>query len=392
MDITQRGIITLMKSAVTEQALPLPEGFDLGAAYRVFKPHHMSTLMYDGAVRCGISRSDPMMQKLFGQYCQVLMISERQMQDVHRVCAAFDAAGIDYMPLKGSVMKARYPKPELRIMGDADILIRVEQSERIAAVMESLGFVPQSGARYEMVWESDRLHLELHKKIVAEDNNDFYGYLGDGWRMASHCDGKRWSMRAEDEFIYLFIHFARHFRDGGIGCRHVLDLWVFLRSFPQLDMDYIRGEMEKLGQHMFYDNMLRLLSVWFEGAPEDEITAMLTEYIFAGGSYGDATSKALSFALAHESVKDGAAPMKGARLRFFLRILFLGVDELKDKYTVLQKAPWLLPVVWVYRPFYKLLFEKKDVDRRLSQVESISDAGVNDRVKFFRAVGLELRK
>ena len=74
MDTTQRGIITLIKSAVTEQSLPLPEGFDLAAAYSIVKRHHISTLIYDGAVRCGISRTEPIMQKLFGEYCKALLI------------------------------------------------------------------------------------------------------------------------------------------------------------------------------------------------------------------------------------------------------------------------------------------------------------------------------
>lgn len=39
---------------------------------------------------------------------------------------AFDAGGIDYMPLKGSILKDLYPRHEMRMMGDADILIRME--------------------------------------------------------------------------------------------------------------------------------------------------------------------------------------------------------------------------------------------------------------------------
>ena len=35
-----------------------------------------------------------------------------------------DENGIDYMPLKGACLKLIYPQPELRLMGDADILIK----------------------------------------------------------------------------------------------------------------------------------------------------------------------------------------------------------------------------------------------------------------------------
>ena len=38
-------------------------------------------------------------------------------------------------------MKALYPAPELRVMGDADVLIRLEQYEKIVPLMEKMGFV-----------------------------------------------------------------------------------------------------------------------------------------------------------------------------------------------------------------------------------------------------------
>ena len=127
MTTTQQSIITLLKSAITGEPYPLPDDFDLAAIYPQVKKHHMDALLYEGAVRCGIPRKDPVMQELFQRYCRSLLVSEGQMGEVARIFAAFDAAGIDYLPLKGVNMKPRYPKPELRSMGDADILIRTEQ-------------------------------------------------------------------------------------------------------------------------------------------------------------------------------------------------------------------------------------------------------------------------
>ena len=95
MDITQRGMITLLKSALTGEPLALPEGFDMEAAYLQIRRHHVAAMAYDGAVRCGISRQEPAMQKLFRSCCQALMVSERQMREVGRIFAAFDRAGID---------------------------------------------------------------------------------------------------------------------------------------------------------------------------------------------------------------------------------------------------------------------------------------------------------
>lgn len=74
---------------------------------------------------------------------------------------------------------------------------------------------------------------------------------------------------------------------------------------------------------------------------------------------------------------------------YLLRLAFPGVVMLRGKYTILRKAPWLLPVVWIYRPFYKLLFERKDLRKRQAEVNGLSDEKIKTRQDFLDAVGLD---
>jgi hypothetical protein len=246
MNVTQRGVIALMKSAVLQKPQALPEGFEIREAMPLIRRHHIAALAYDGAERCGLTRKDPAVAKLFQAYCSSLLVSEGQMREITRIFRAFEEAGIDYLPLKGCNMKTLYPKPELRTMGDADILIRMGQYERIVPVMESLGFVHKYESDHELVWENRGLNVELHKYLIPTYNRDLYAYFGDGWQLAVSGGGSRWDMTAEDTFVFLFTHFAKHYRDGGIGCRHVLDLWVYLRANPELNMEHVRSVLDRL--------------------------------------------------------------------------------------------------------------------------------------------------
>ena len=65
--------------------------------------------------------------------------------------AAFEKNGIAHMPLKGILMKQLYPRPDMRIMGDADILIRVEQYEKIKPLLEELGFAEKLESDHELI-------------------------------------------------------------------------------------------------------------------------------------------------------------------------------------------------------------------------------------------------
>lgn len=386
MDTIHQGIITLLRSAVTGEKLALPAGFDIEAAYPQIKRHHMVTLTYDGAVRCGIPSDHPVMQQLFGAYCRALMKSEGQQRELKRIFAAFDENGIDYMPLKGCKMKALYPKPELRIMGDADILIRMEQYQRIVPIMESLGFADSAESDHELVWKSPNLYLELHKRLIPSYNEDFYAYYGDGWKLAKCAEGTRFSMTPEDEMIYLFTHFAKHYRDGGIGCRHVVDLWVYRRANPGLDEAYIRRELEKLRLYKFYVNILQLLAVWFEDAAPDDKMEFMTGFLFASGSWGVMDSRVLSIGVRDMRRTGGSLE---SRLRYILRTAFPSREVLRHKYTVLQKAPWLLPLVWLVRPFYKLLFERESLDVHGRQLKAMNQKNLDQRHQLLNYVGLD---
>ena len=384
MDLTQRGILLLLKSAITQQPQELPEGFDMEAAYPLIRQHHMAALCYDGAVRCGVPRQHPVMQEMFRSYCKMLAVSEGQMRQISRIYAAFDANGIDYMPLKGCNMKALYPKPELRTMGDADILIRVEQYDQIVPVMEGLGFVEAREGEHEYVWKSSQLYLELHKRLMPESVKDYDAYFGVGWEAAKRILGHRYAMTVEDTYIFLFVHFAKHYRAGGIGCRHLVDLWIYCRENPDMDEAYVQAEMEKLQLLAFYQNTKRLIAMWFEDAQGDERTAFMTTYVFESGSFGSSENMILSHA-----VRDYAHTGQRSRLAYLFSSVFPPVKHAQKRYPLLKKAPWLLPAVWIIRLFRAAFMERKSVRKTVRELKILKQDRVDARQEMLRYVGLD---
>ena len=246
MNSIQLGVLTLLKSAITGDCYPLPEGFDMEQALPVLKHHGIQTMGYLGAIHCGISKAEPVMQRLFTYYCRSTVFSQRQLNKLQEIVVAFDENSIDYMPLKGAIMKHLYPSNELRPMADADVLIRVEQYDRIIPVMQELGFSFDKESDHELHWECPELHVELHKRLVPSNNGDLCSYYLSPWRFAILKSGHCYQMSAEDQFVFLFVHFVKHFRGGGIGCRHVVDLWVFRKKHPEMDQSYIHQELNKI--------------------------------------------------------------------------------------------------------------------------------------------------
>lgn len=386
MNTIQQGIILLLKSAITGESYPLPDGFSIEAACPIIKKQGLITLAYDGAVRCGISRKEPAMEELFRSYYAVLLRSERQMVKVNQIFEKFEEAGIDYLPFKGCVMKQLYPKPELRVMGDADILIRMPQYECIKPILETLGFVLKQESDCELVWTCPELYMELHRRMVQPSQMDYDAYFGDGWSRAVQLNGYRYTFSPEDMYIYLFMHFTKHYRCGGIGCRHVVDIWVYRRANPGMQEEYINRELEKLNLRQFHENFLRMLDVWFGDGQPDEITEFIAKRIFSGGSWG--SEKDYHVFLALQKTKKPER-IKNSRLFYTLRMLFPPLQQMRKTYPMLDHFPVLLPIAWLMRGIRVLLYKRKKIGKVVKTGKLISDQALQSHQEGLRMVGLE---
>ncbi len=384
MDTIQKGLTTLLRSAITGEALPLPEEFRLEDAMGMIRRHSIVTLVYEGAVHCGIDRKTAAMQQLFQSYCKLLMQSEAQGQAIDRLFAAFDQNGIDYLPLKGCSMKALYPRPELRLMGDADVLIREKQyPQKIKPLLETLGYSFLKESVHEIVWTSRPLYLELHKNLTPAHHKVQLNYFRDSWSMAIRKTENRYVMSPEDTLLFQFAHFVRHYIDSGIGCRHVVDLWVYIRSNPDLDQEKLHRELEKLGLSAFYENICRMIAVWFEEKDSDPKIDFLTASIFESGSWGTELNQALSLGLRRQQISTRATE---SRFFYLFRIVFPKRISLLRDYPVLNRYPWLLPWIWLVRLCRKVLsgtiqfdahrrnlklFTQENLDRKRASLEFV---------------------
>lgn len=386
MDALQQGTLALVKAAITGQACALPEGFQIDQAADMIQRHKITGLAYEGAVKCGIDRQCSTMQDMFKRYYADIIRHEWQMQLLNKLEAAFQENGIDYLPLKGTILKSLYPQPATRVMGDADILIREEQNHKIKPVMEQLGFQEGPVSDHELHWYHPWLHAELHRWIVPKSSIDLYRYFETGWTKAIPASGCRYTFRAEDHFIFLFVHYAKHYRGGGIGLRQLVDLWVYQQANPNMDMDYIRNELSQLKMQIFFDNTQRMLSVWFDGGVSDDKTAFMTDYIWHSGSWGSSEKHQTAEGISSEKA---AGSRTKSRFIYLCQVIFPPVNILKNRYPILEKSPWLLPVLWPIRWISALLFRHKNINNYATIIKNRSADKTDAYLQELQYVGLD---
>ncbi len=374
MNTVQKGVITLVRSALLQQPLELPASFKIDDAMPYLRCHHIQALGYEGAILCGVPKTNETMQKLFKAYCSSVIVTTRQDDAVKKLLAAFEDNGIDYIPLKGSAMRPLYPKPELRTMSDADILIRPEQYPEIPQILQALGYTFFSEGNHDYSWRCDALFLELHYCLLAASENSFVLEHSDGWSAAHHADGFRYAMTPEDEWIYLFRHFAKHYA-AGVGIRYVADLWMYLRYHPNLDDTYINSEFEKLELLRFYRNVIKLITVWFESAEADDKTDVMTDYIFSSGSFGTREDTSVSRILKNSE----NSSLRKHFVRTFFQFLFPSRGKVETTFSFVRKHKWLYIPMLIIHPFYRMLKDKHALKRWISVLKSYNTKKVDSK-------------
>lgn len=385
MENETRDILNIIKSGITEETVDVLCNLPQDKLMELTCKHNIYTLVYYGLYNCNFNTNDYFNAQLSNTLIRGINISEQQLYYIKEISAKFNENNIDHMFLKGSVLKQLYPSPEIRRMGDIDILIKEEQYQSITVIMTALGFVFQYESNHELVWKKGNIMIELHKILMPSFNEDLHKYFGNGWKRAVLEEKNRYTFSDDDMFIYIFSHFAKHYRDAGIGIIHMCDLYIF-RKNKKLNNDYIHRELKKLQLYDFYCNIKNTLEVWFENGTPSEITDYITSVIFNSGVYGLAENSMVSNAL------KGRKKINNIVLNRVYRIfekIFPPYRVMAQRYQFLKKFPVLLPFVWGYRFIYFPLFERKKISKRINDICVVNEQQIQDYEKALNYVGLD---
>lgn len=386
---SSREIINLITSIFTGSVVNFPQGIDFHALFSFAARHQIVNVIYYALKKSkNFQSNDVINQALVGVWKNAQR-SEKQLKENKILCDALTENKIDFMPVKGTALKELYPSHELRQMADIDILIRIDQYKKIAPIMEALGYELYTESDHEWTWIKGKgICVELHKRLIPSYNKDYYAFFGDGWDKAKQNKDNPYlyEMSAEDNFVYIFTHFAKHYRDAGIGIKHMLDLWVYLNANRDMNKNYIKKNLTDLKLYKFYINIEYTLKTWFEGAKETKISKAITDTVFESGSYGLKSNQVLSAAL---KASNETKSKNQAKMKHIFKVVFLSKEQLSKKYPSLNKYPILLPFFWWYRATTALLFRRHNIKNQINMVKKIKSDDMMDYKKKLNFVGLD---
>ncbi len=376
---SEQGFLTLIRSGIQNCYLSLPRDFSIDSVLVAAKEFHVVNIVYNGAVNCGIDADLPVMKKLFSLALKETVIDQKQLEEYKRLSGELVKEKIDFLPLKGILLKSMYPYTYFRSMNDVDILIKPQEYSKVKKVLTENGYEFYCESDHEFIWfKNGVLQLECHKSLVPSYDKDFYEYYINIWDKVKK-DGEKSYLTDEDLFIFTFIHFIKHYRSSGIGIKHLIDIYFFTER-KDMDWEYIESEFKKLNILEFFNNIKDVIAYCFYGKELNEKTEFILSYILNSGEFGRKDIGAFSAVLRSVGTSEKT---KKYVVKSFWKNLFPGIIPMKNKYKYLEKCPFLLPFAWFVRLITaifsgkKLKVSKVDAQKVKTMEESLKYVGLS---------------
>lgn len=284
-------------------------------------------------------------------YIASCLIHEQFSKMGEKIKSLFDDNGIDHIFLKGYTLQYLYPDPNLRMLGDIDVLVRNEDYKRAKKILHENGFEFLDEWEHHAGFRYGKLETELHRKLIAS-NEKFAEFFVRPFDHAKVQDGHTYALEDEYNFMFILAHYYKHLRVGA-GLRELCDIYLMLEKL-NLDADKIRENIKICGMENFFDIILTELHLLFgyDKLPYEENphVSELIDYSLTSGIHGFGTGGDVL----KNRIKNGK---KQSKFSFLLKTLFVPVK------TMFLYYPWtksiiLLPFGYIARFFHLILFRR----------------------------------
>ncbi len=347
--------IDLLASVINNTQPPvIPEDFDWEYICRNAQRNSVLNILGYAVEKLDSKPSEQLRKVIENDRRYSILKETSQLFQVEKVLEEFEKAEIKNLPLKGYFIKSLYPRSDFRTMNDLDILVRKKDFKKVTGVFEKLGYTNKNILNSsEIHFSKDLLYFEIQSDLNCDDDS----YYDNIWDKLSLREDYNYSynMTPEDFYIYMVYHCANHFKSGGIGIRMVMDIYVFLKNYPNIDFEYINGQFKIIGIATFAEKLRELAQNWF--SLEETKIDNFGEFILYSSTYG---TRDVHFFQSMNKSKGG----------YWIKQIFIPYKSMKKQFSYLQKFPFLLPVSWVQYWFIRL-FISKDINFK---------GGISDRI------------
>lgn len=345
-------------------------GIDLEKLYKICQYNSLTAITCKGLEMAGVSDKRFIEAKAKAIRKVIMLDAERQ-----KICAFMEQNHIWYMPLKGVYIKELYPEIGFRQMADNDILYNEKYQKELQEFMICSGYETESIAKehHDTYMKKPVYNYEMHTSLFDENTDKkFYDYYADVKKRLVKAENTQYCYNFTDEdfYIYVKLHEYKHFSIGGTGLRSLMDTYVYVKSKPDLNWDYISAEMQKLEIDDYEKECRELAMKVFSGDNADNLSEKereMLEYFLFSGTYGNVKNL-----VQNRMKKINEESGSTSSFKYWKNRVFPPMEFYKAYLPFFYRHKWLLPVGWLYRTVRAVTFRRNKLHSEMSALSELS--------------------
>lgn len=370
----------IIETSLDEEAKNFINTQMLGTLFVLAKRHDIAHLVADALDKNGLLDNDEVAKAFRQQRTMSIYRYEQIQYELDELCEILENEKIEFIPLKGSVIRKYYPQAWMRTSCDIDILLKEKDLEKAIKLLgERLGYTKVGRGTHDVsLYSPSNIHVELHFSLLEDSMaNDASKMLDTVWDRVERNEKSQKVLQDDFFYYYHIAHMAKHIEFGGCGIKPFLDLWI-LNEKIQFNQERRDTLLMEGGLKKFEEVAKNLTYIWFGDQEHTPITKKLEEYILRGGVYGSTENK-----VAVQSSK------KGRGLKYIFSRIWYPYDLLKKRYPRVEKCKLLIPYYQICR-WLRFLFKGKKKAAIVEARESskLSNEKAENMQKMLQEIGL----
>lgn len=306
----------------------------------------------------------------------------RQYNEFLKMSKKIADIGIKAVVLKGGFMRGLYPVPELRTMGDFDILIQKTDLPAVTKLFKANGYEINK-AVFGIEAQNENAFWELFYVLEEEFINEPEKNTRDVYEHTLPF-GSIYVPGPTLFFAHMVIHTGKHYVEKGAGIRNLLDIALYIKKYAgEIDFKRVEEICREQNYSKIYNYILNVLTAQF-GMDisfidfEKTDTELFMEYTLLNGVFGRHDN-----VLLRQMALDERENSHGV-----VRLLFPPVKTLETRYKYLKKFPFLLPVAWIQRVLFGIFVKKVNIGRMFKDIDEAVEFS-DERLKWLGMLDLK---
>ena len=309
--VEQKTVLALLRASLWGSQEVLSTQIDWSAVETIAKAQAVIPLVYNGAVTTKAQMPEELNAKWKKATVYGVVKNERLLSAQDQLVACLDKSKISSVILKGSSVSRYYPAPDLRCLGDIDILVSKEDVQKATALILELGYsMREADHDFHYGFSRKDAYVELHYDVTTLPDSVAGARAGE--EILRFLKEIRWAQLTSHTFpvltetnqaLSLLLHMVRHMYETGIGLRQMCDWMMFLaQTDADLFLHSILPVLKYCGLQQYAMTAtavcVKYLGLSAQQVPwcvvDGDLAAAFLECVFSGGNMGRAEGNTFS--------------------------------------------------------------------------------------------------